>query len=234
MFSCVWLHFKKIFEKYFLVFGCVLENTIENTFSTCCSHFLTFSRLPNEYIISFIPQYRNTNKTQKKNHQIRSNPVTFSHSFSVAKQILQNYSFLNTETQTKPRKKIINSRQIERRRKRERRLGSTRGEIARRRQRRDQRGASRDCDRRFTRSRSTLREIVIGAVLRKIAIGASRDRDRHEGEIAIDDAIFLPLRVREIVLSLSLSLSLSLRAGSSSSLFFLSPSHSVLSLFSRK
>ena len=46
------------------MFDCVLENTIENTFSTCCSHFLTFSRLPNEYIISFIPQ--NTNKTQKK------------------------------------------------------------------------------------------------------------------------------------------------------------------------
>ena len=64
MFSCVWLHFKKCFRKYFLMFGCVLENTIVNTFSTCCSHFLTFSRLPNEYIISFIPQ--NTNKTQKK------------------------------------------------------------------------------------------------------------------------------------------------------------------------
>ena len=71
MFSCVWLHFKKCFGKYFLMFGCVLENTIENTFSTCCSHFLTFSRLPNEYIISFIPQ--NTNKTQKKNHQIWTN-----------------------------------------------------------------------------------------------------------------------------------------------------------------
>ena len=64
MFSCVWLHFKKCFEKYFMMFGCVLENTIENTFSTYCSHFLTFSRLPNKYIISFIPQ--NTNKTQKK------------------------------------------------------------------------------------------------------------------------------------------------------------------------
>ena len=64
MFLCVWLHFKKYFEKYFLMFGCVLENTIENTFSTCFSHFLTFSRLPNEYMISFIPQ--NTNKTQKK------------------------------------------------------------------------------------------------------------------------------------------------------------------------
>ena len=33
---------------------------------------LTFSQLPNKYIISFIPQYRNKNKTQKK---ISSNPV---------------------------------------------------------------------------------------------------------------------------------------------------------------
>ena len=82
MFSYVWLHFKKCFEKYFLVFGCVLENSIENTFSTCCSHFLTFSRLPNEYIISFIPQYRTQTKPRKKS----SNPVTFSHIFSVAKQ----------------------------------------------------------------------------------------------------------------------------------------------------
>ena len=39
---------------------------------------LTFSWLPNEYIISFLPQYRNTNKTQKKNHQIRSHFLTFS------------------------------------------------------------------------------------------------------------------------------------------------------------
>ena len=66
MFSCVWLYFKKCFEKYFLMFGCVLENTIEKTFSTCCSHFLTFSQLPNEYIISFIP--KNTNKTHKRSH----------------------------------------------------------------------------------------------------------------------------------------------------------------------
>ena len=104
MFSCVWLHFKKCFEKYFLVFGYVLENTIENIFSTCCSHFLTFSRLPNKYIISFIPQYRNTNKTQKKNHQIQSNPVTFSHIFSVAKRIY-NIIHSSLQTQTKPRKK---------------------------------------------------------------------------------------------------------------------------------
>ena len=28
IFSSIWLHFKKCFEKYFLMFGCVLENTI--------------------------------------------------------------------------------------------------------------------------------------------------------------------------------------------------------------
>ena len=83
MFSCVWLHFKKIFEKYFLVFG--KEEGRDKT-------------------------QKNMDKTQKK--------------------------------------KIIKSGQIERRRKRERRLGSTRGEIARRRRRRDRRGASRDHDRR--------------------------------------------------------------------------------------
>ena len=88
MFSCVWLHFKKIFGKYFLMFGCVLENTIENTFSTCCSHFLTFYRLPNEYI--FIPQ--NTSKTQKKiiksgqtKVRSRSTPISaVSRSFSLS------------------------------------------------------------------------------------------------------------------------------------------------------
>ena len=71
MFSCVWLHFKKCFEKYFLMFGCALENIIENTFFTCCSHFLTFSWLPNEYIISFIPQ-----NTKKKPRKRSSNPDT--------------------------------------------------------------------------------------------------------------------------------------------------------------
>ena len=66
MFLSIWLHFKKCFGKYFLMFGCILENTIEKTFSTCYSYFLTFSQLPNEYIISFIP--KNTNKTQKISH----------------------------------------------------------------------------------------------------------------------------------------------------------------------
>ena len=149
IFSCVWLHFKKCFEKYFLVFSCILENTIENIFSACCSHFLTFSRLPKKYIISFIPQYRNTNKTQKNNHQIRSNPVTFSHSFSVAKQICNiiHFSIQKHRQNPEKKKKIIKSGQIERRRKRERRLGSTRGEIARWR-RRSQLARRRDRDRR--------------------------------------------------------------------------------------
>ena len=56
--SSVWLHFKKCFEKYFLVFGCVLENTIKNTFFYL---LFTFSQLSNKYIISFL----NT-ETQKK------------------------------------------------------------------------------------------------------------------------------------------------------------------------
>ena len=66
MFSCVWLHFKKNFGKYFLMFGCILENTIENTFFTCCSHFLIFSQLPNKHIMSFIP--KNSNETQKRSY----------------------------------------------------------------------------------------------------------------------------------------------------------------------
>ena len=78
MFSCVWLHFKKYFGKHFLMFGCIFENTIENIFSTCCSHFLTFSQLPNEYIISFIP--KNTNKTQKRSHFLGEIAITRSQS----------------------------------------------------------------------------------------------------------------------------------------------------------
>ena len=39
IFSSVWLHFKKCFGKYFLVFGCVLENALENPFLSCLSQF---------------------------------------------------------------------------------------------------------------------------------------------------------------------------------------------------
>ena len=39
-FQSIWLHFKKCFGKYFLVFGCVLENTLQNPFLSRLSHFL--------------------------------------------------------------------------------------------------------------------------------------------------------------------------------------------------
>ena len=56
-----------------MVFGCVLENTIENTFSTCCTHFLTFSQLSNKYIISFLNiETQKKQNLEKKIHQIRS------------------------------------------------------------------------------------------------------------------------------------------------------------------
>ena len=59
--------FQKIFRKIFSdVWLCSWKYHRKHIFYL----FLTFSRLPNEYIISFIPQ--NTNKTQKKNHQIRT------------------------------------------------------------------------------------------------------------------------------------------------------------------
>ena len=120
---------------------------------------VTFSRLPNEYIITFIPQYRNTNKTQKKNHQIRSHFLTFS-------QLPNKYiiSFIpQYKHKQNPEKKSSNPGQIERKRKREGRLGLTRGY--------DRRGASWDRDRRgalpdrdgcFARSRSTRSFTIVG------------------------------------------------------------------------
>ena len=63
MFSCVWLHFKKCFEKYFLMFGCVFENTIENTFS----HI--FSVAKRIYNIIHSSKHK---QNPKKNHQIRT------------------------------------------------------------------------------------------------------------------------------------------------------------------
>ena len=144
--------------------------------------------------------------------------LTFSHIFPVAKRI---YNIIHSSIQKHKQnleKKIIKSGQIERRRKRERRLGSTKGY--------DRRGASRDCNRHEG-------EIAIGAKVKSRSMrrrdrdqrdalrdrdrrsrdcdqrGASRDHDRREGEIAIDGAIFLPLRVYE---SFFLSLFLPLRA----------------------
>ena len=109
MFSCVWLHFKKMFRKIFSgVWLCSWKYHRKHIF----------------YLL-----------------------LTFSHIFSAAKRIY-NIIHSSIQTQTKPRKKIIKSGQIERRRKRERLLGSTRG-----------------CDRRESK-------IAIGAVLREIVIDA--------------------------------------------------------------
>ena len=66
IFMCL-VPFQKMFRKIFFdVWLCSWKHIFY-----LLLNFLTFSRLPNEYIISFIPQ--NTNKTQKKNHQIRTN-----------------------------------------------------------------------------------------------------------------------------------------------------------------
>ena len=64
MFSCVWLHFKKCFGKYFLMFVCVLENTIENTFS----HIFLVTKWI--YNIIHSSKYK---QNPGKNHQIRTN-----------------------------------------------------------------------------------------------------------------------------------------------------------------
>ena len=51
------MHIKIFSKKYFLVFGCILENTLKNPILSCFSHFLAFSQHPNKYII-------NSNKIQ--------------------------------------------------------------------------------------------------------------------------------------------------------------------------
>ena len=68
IFMCL-VAFQKMFQKIFSgAWLCSWKYHRKHIFYL----LLTFSRLPNKYIISFIPQYKNTNKTQKK---ISSNPV---------------------------------------------------------------------------------------------------------------------------------------------------------------
>ena len=62
-----------------MVFGYILENALENSFLSCFSHFLTFSQLPNKYIIKSNKTqiHQNPNSqylTKKKNHQIKDQP----------------------------------------------------------------------------------------------------------------------------------------------------------------
>ena len=209
------------------MFGCVLENTIENTFSTCCSHFLTFSLQPNEYIISFIPQYKNINKTQKKkNHQIQSHFLTFSR---LPNKYIISFILQYRNTNKTQKKKSLNSVKL-REEGRERgngvRRGAAIGTKARSRSARcfarsRSREASAKARLRSTRCFAIKIAIATGMVLREIVIdascdcdrrGASRDRDRREGEITIDGrsfslyayvsrsfSLFLPLRVCELL-----------------------------------
>ena len=127
VFMCL-VAFQKMFRKIFSgVWLCSWKYLRKHIFYL----LLTFSWLPNKYIISFIPQCRNTNKTQKKkNHQIR----------------------LNWEK--KEQREVT---------------GFDEGLRSVRRQDRDRRGASCDRDRWFARSRSMLRAIAIGTVLRAIS-----------------------------------------------------------------
>ena len=138
VFICL-VAFQKMFRKIFFdVWLCSWKYHRKHIFYL----LLTFSRLPNKYIISFIPQYRNTNKTQKKK---LSNPVTFS---QLPNKYIISFIPQHRNTNKTQEKKIIKSGQIERRMKRERQLGSTRG-----------------CDQREGK-------IAIGAVLREIVIDA--------------------------------------------------------------
>ena len=155
--------FLKMFQKiFFSVWLCSWKYYKKHIFYL----LLTFSRLPNEYI-SFISQYKNTNKIQKK-------IIKSGHIFSIAKQI---YNIIHSSIQKhkqNPKKKSSNSVKL-REEGRERGDWFDEGLRSTRKQDCDRRGASRDRDWR----------------------GASRDRDRREGEITIDGAIFLPLRICE-------------------------------------
>ena len=107
--------------------------------------------------------------------------LTFSHIFSATKQI---YNIIHSSIEKhkqNPEKNIIKSDQIERRRKRERRLGLTRGEIAQRRRRRDRTAWCCDRDRHDRREG----KIAISAVLwrsepvQKGKGDRERERDRQ-------------------------------------------------------
>ena len=65
IFLSVWLHFRKCCEKYFLVFGCMIENAIFLQQQKSKSH-RKYIFSPAKQIYNFIPQFRNTNKTQEK------------------------------------------------------------------------------------------------------------------------------------------------------------------------
>ena len=160
------------------------------------SHFLTFSRLPNKYIILFILQYRNTNKTQKKKSL---NSVKLREEGRERGNWVRRGAAIGTKARSRSARCFARSRSREASVKA--RLRSTRCfaiKIAIDASRdRDRHGASRDC---------------VDASCDCDRRGASRDRDRREGEITIDDrsfslyayvsrsfSLFLPLRVCELL-----------------------------------
>ena len=117
--------FQKMFWKIFSgVWLCSWEYHRKHIFYL----LLTFSRLPNKYIIAFIPQYRNTNKTQEKkiikSGQIQSHFLTFSRLPN--KYIISFIPQYRNTNKTQKKKYQIRSN-WEKKEERERWLGSTRG-----------------------------------------------------------------------------------------------------------
>ena len=114
---------------------------------------LTFSWLPKKYIISFIPQYRNTNKTQKK--KISSNPV------KLREEGRERGNWVRQEARS--RDVVLRSR-LGRRRDRDRRGAAT--------IRPDQKGEG-DCERERSAARTRRRDLVAAFVSRAFSLSFS-------------------------------------------------------------
>ena len=58
---------KKCFEKYFLVFGCVPKNPLENPFLSCFSHFLRIqTNIIKQILLQRIKIYKQPKKQKSK------------------------------------------------------------------------------------------------------------------------------------------------------------------------
>ena len=104
IFLSVWLYFSKCCEKYFLVFGCMVENAIFlQIFHTAIQP--TAANSGNQK-----PQppkhHHHTTTTTKIKITQKTHFLTFSHIFSLPNKYI--ISSLNSETQIKPRKKNHN------------------------------------------------------------------------------------------------------------------------------
>ena len=72
IFKCL-VAFQKCFGKYFLVFDCVAKNNIENTFSSCFSHFSHIFSTSKQIYNTISQQINTETKPNKKKNS--SNPV---------------------------------------------------------------------------------------------------------------------------------------------------------------